>query len=422
MSASVPKFVCLKNIDTNCESCTIRVQVIRIWSVPHLSAAGDFISIDMVLFDSHGTKIQASLRHSIVSILNLKLSEGLVYEIGGFEVIPNNGIDQVTNHAFRLMLTSNSRVISCAIDKYTHYGFSPISAKEIFDIRGRPNELVDVVGVLTGLSSEKHYLNDYKTCTMMFLELSDHTGRVEVVVYDEYAEYVREYLRCHGRSTPIIVIQFVKILPYGGQMFGKCAVRTVLNVSRIFFNPLISEIQNLKHRYNINVEVNDGVDVTYLSLCDADVEDIVNIPCKPVVMSLEDPYSMELPEILNDLIGRDYLFMVEKSFTTLSFEGNLKVLGICCDPDVVEIFLRLRYNFIPDEVRNNVHNLLSTLHNGVYLAEPEQSTFCISCVNDKSKFVVSNEYRTYVQQRPLKRSLDPEFQAETSHQDQVPHT
>ncbi|KAJ1375388.1 filamentous hemagglutinin N-terminal domain-containing protein, partial [Sesbania bispinosa] len=63
-----------------------------------------------------------------------------------------------------------------------------------------------------------------------------------------------------------------------------------------------------------------------------------------------DPYSMALPEILNDLVGRDYLFIVEKSFTSPSYERNLKVLGICYDPNVVEVFLRLRYNFIPDEV------------------------------------------------------------------------
>ncbi|KAK2375329.1 replication factor A protein [Trifolium repens] len=88
--------------------------------------------------------------------------------------------------------------------------------------------LVDVIGVMTGISTEREYIRDGKVTKIVIIELTDHSVNV----------------LCLGTmlNVPIVVIQFAKVKIFR----EKVSIQSVLNTTRILVNPYITEVEAFK--------------------------------------------------------------------------------------------------------------------------------------------------------------------------------
>ncbi|KAK2411352.1 replication factor A protein [Trifolium repens] len=138
-------------------------------------------SLEMVLVDENGGKIHTSVRKQLIYMFQSKLEEGNVYEMSYFSIFPQK------------------------ICGHTHdYEY-----------------LVDVIGVMTGMSEEREYIRDGKVTKMIVVELTDHSGKCE----------------CALR------VQFAKIKIFR----GKASIQNVINTTRLLINPYIPEVESFKN-------------------------------------------------------------------------------------------------------------------------------------------------------------------------------
>ncbi|WJX48939.1 hypothetical protein P8452_35436 [Trifolium repens] len=173
----------------------------------------------MVLIDEKGGKIHASIRKQLMYMYESKLKEGQGAGISDFGLTFTN-IDEICAH--------------------THdYEY-----------------LVDVIGVLTGMSAEREYVRDGKITKMIIVELTDHSDKCECALF---GDYVDEFNKKIGKSVvglPIVVIQYAKIKIFR----DKVSIQNVIHTTRIFVNPDIPEVETFKNSIAVHgIELDSAV-------------------------------------------------------------------------------------------------------------------------------------------------------------------
>ncbi|KAJ1398870.1 hypothetical protein SESBI_30774 [Sesbania bispinosa] len=80
---------------------------------------------------------------------------------------------------------------------------------------------------------------------MMLLELTDHTGQIECVLYDEYVDQLHDYLKSNSIQTQVVVFQFAGMMPFEPALFGTSVIRVIPTVTKLLFNPPAVEVFDL---------------------------------------------------------------------------------------------------------------------------------------------------------------------------------
>ncbi|KAJ1417293.1 Nucleic acid-binding, OB-fold [Sesbania bispinosa] len=247
MSGRGTIFIPVSEISPTMKNWCISAQVIRIWNVPFCYDNSRILSVEMVFIDALGCKLQASVSKDLLKLRKLYTEEGNIYYFGSVVVVPNDGTDRPTRHPFRLVFHRQTWVQK-AVDlrRYTPYGMSPSNSSEILRMKQDTEHLVDKVGLLTSVSCEREYTKDDKDLLAAYMEITDPTGKVEVVVYDEYLRDLVEFLRTNGTCTTIIMVQFARVVPDAQVIFGDLGLETVNYITMILFNPPIAEVFDMR--------------------------------------------------------------------------------------------------------------------------------------------------------------------------------
>ncbi|KAK2368487.1 replication factor A protein [Trifolium repens] len=103
--------------------------------------------------------------------------------------------------------------------------------------------LVDVIGVMTGMSKEREYIRDGKVTKMIVVELTDHSGKCECALCGDYAEDLSKKIGKAVSGLPVVVVQFAKIKIFR----GKASIQNVINTTRLLINPYIPEVESFKN-------------------------------------------------------------------------------------------------------------------------------------------------------------------------------
>ncbi|WJX95496.1 hypothetical protein P8452_76809 [Trifolium repens] len=145
-----------KSVNQNCvdvsdilpgkENASIKVRIVRMWKAPAFLNPSETNSLEMVLIDSKGGKIHAS---------------------------------------------SKTQVTSCESCDIYDLGLSLVNIAEICAHTRDYEFLVDVIGVMTGMSAEREYIRDDKITKMIIIELTDHTGKCECALFGDYVDEVK---------------------------------------------------------------------------------------------------------------------------------------------------------------------------------------------------------------------------------------
>ncbi|KAJ1407228.1 Nucleic acid-binding, OB-fold [Sesbania bispinosa] len=395
MSTSSTLQVMLKELHPTIETWFIRGHLLRVWHVTHCNDKSRVLSVEMVFMDAEGTKIQASITNDLLTTIQIPLIEGCLYEIRDALVVINEGKGRPTPHSYRLVIQRHSVFFKVKHRVFNKLGLSSVNSSELVDIGDSDDHLIEKIGLLTSISTEREYV----------------TGE-------------KEYLETHGPIPSIVVVQFARIVPPNHLFFGNAGIESVDNITKVLFGPDIPEVYDMiswlamtdclldgkinylhmkipdeairhkfllhyprkkigeltqegehafyvvwatimamvddecwwvsacKHfpckpegpsfnhcdgcyciipRFNIKIEVFDGDDSALFILGDDEVQGLVGRSCEDILSSLETPRTSTFPDFFSHLIGKNMLFVVDNKKITGPAEGTYFHVNVICD-------------------------------------------------------------------------------------------
>ncbi|XP_057431017.1 uncharacterized protein LOC130723888 [Lotus japonicus] len=92
-------------------------------------------------------------------------------------------------------------------------------------------------------------------------------------------------------------------------------------------------------RFRIKIEVCEGEDTAIFVLFDADSQHLIQRNCKDLFAGWKGKNACEYPDVIKGLVGKEYLFKVEKmSDHGAKFDDSFKVKKACDNGSVIEKF------------------------------------------------------------------------------------
>nr|XP_043615931.1 uncharacterized protein LOC122587831 [Erigeron canadensis] len=176
--------VMIRELHTNHNSCSITVRIIRLWKQPVYGNVNNIGSIEMIIMDAAGQRIQASVRKNVIP-------------------------------TFEKLLVEGGAICMNVIGKVSGYGDVIIGDKN-----GSPNQMMDV-------------------------QLQDIVGnKMKVTFWDSYVDDFKAKFNNDKAAVNVMIVQFAKLREWRGIF----SVSHGFNVARIFMNNNIDEINAFKKR------------------------------------------------------------------------------------------------------------------------------------------------------------------------------
>ncbi|KAK2411272.1 replication protein A 70 kDa DNA-binding subunit B [Trifolium repens] len=240
------------------EYVRIQVRVLRLWKVPVFLIPGETSSIEMVLVDEKGGKIHASIRKQLLYMFESKIEEGEVYQMSYFSVVPQIGVYRTTLHPSKLIFQMKTKVHHVETSDISQYGLTLTSLAEVCRHSHDYEFLVDVMGLVTGISPEREYVRDGKLTKMVVVQLTDASGKLDCALFGDYVYELNKKMGKAGEGLPVLVIQFAKVKIFRDQ----ASIQNVINTTRIFVNPDLPEALRFKESVAVHgIELDSKVPV-----------------------------------------------------------------------------------------------------------------------------------------------------------------
>ncbi|KAJ1412240.1 Nucleic acid-binding, OB-fold [Sesbania bispinosa] len=213
----------------------------------------------MVLVDSEGGRIQASIRKPMMRKFGNVIVEGEVYKMIYFSVVKNVSNFRATKHEFKLIFNSRTRVFRAESLLIPEYGLSLSSSEDIRNTKVESEFLYDMMGLLTVVSAEKNIVKDGKTTRLIMLELTDDKGKIRCTLFGDFVDKVNEFLSMSGNQLTIVIIQFARVNTYKGDV----GLVNIFNTSRLLWNPQIVEAIDFRKSVACH-EVDSDISIGFL--------------------------------------------------------------------------------------------------------------------------------------------------------------
>ncbi|KAF3550352.1 hypothetical protein DY000_02009870 [Brassica cretica] len=205
----------------------IKVKIIHLW---RQYSAGDIDSIEMVLIDSNGDTIQATVNEDVVPIF-----ESFLEEDGTLS--PEYLID-IMGQIVEISFLETTRVRSCE-SSIEVSGFDP-TYRDILDGSLNSDYLVDVIGQIVEVSPIEVVTVNGKDTNKISLELrNSNDERLQTVLWGVFATDVMEAIQMRRNHAIICVIRFGKINVWKGKF-----ISNAYNVSDVSLNPPMVEVDD----------------------------------------------------------------------------------------------------------------------------------------------------------------------------------
>ncbi|KAJ1386803.1 hypothetical protein SESBI_40494 [Sesbania bispinosa] len=214
------------------------------WVICAKENPSNVFSVEMVLVDAKGGRIQASIRKAMLKKFMGNMVEGVVYKMTFFGVIDNLGSYRATTHEYKLLFQPRTKVYPAESEMISRFGLDVKSSEEIHQTSGDSEYLFDFMGVLTAVGEEKQYEKFNRTIRVLELELTDDKGVVRCSLFGHFIDLMRDYLKNRSiDELDIVVIQFARLKSY----MGKNSLHTLSNSIRVLWNPQIEEAISFKN-------------------------------------------------------------------------------------------------------------------------------------------------------------------------------
>ncbi|KAF3551763.1 hypothetical protein DY000_02009981 [Brassica cretica] len=215
----------------------VKVSIVRLWK--QYSAAGG-LTIEMVLIDSNGDKIHASVKKELVNHFDHQLEQGKTLTFTNFSLNHSVGSYRTTNHLYKISLLATTRVRSCEALPVGLNGFTPVNFQEVLDGSLNPDFLIDVIRHVVEVSHVEMISVNGKETQKISLELRDLADvRLPMVVWGNFVSDVTNAIQLRGEGRVILVLRFGKIKVWKEDR----SVSNAYNVSDVQLNPNMAKVE-----------------------------------------------------------------------------------------------------------------------------------------------------------------------------------
>ncbi|CAJ2649029.1 unnamed protein product [Trifolium pratense] len=280
----------IEKIDSERTSWNLKAKILRLWEVSDFSRPNSPFSLEMVLMDSEGGRIHATVKKTLIYKFKDDLSEGKVYSFENLGVSTNGGAYRTTQHRYKLNfqfgsvvqritnhdvkgspfhLVPISDVVSGSYD--TDYLVGMCFAFEYFlcyffqkfvCIYDKKNLITkyflcyfsDVIGVLTGVGTEREVTSQHGSTTklnVIALEAQGH--KIQCTLFGPYVDELNAFIASGDYNNAVVIVQLAKAKTFqGGYVSCKTTIgeesnnHELLNV--LGFGQLLNIVLMLKNR------------------------------------------------------------------------------------------------------------------------------------------------------------------------------
>ncbi|CAN6888563.1 unnamed protein product [Brassica oleracea] len=216
----------------------IKVKIIRMWK-QYTAQGGE--TIEMVLVDSKGDKIHASVKKDLVEQFDPVLMEDFTKILINFAVTHACGSYRTTKHAYKIAFVSTTKVRPCEELPMNLTGFTPAKFFDVLDGSLNTDYLVDVIGQIVEYSHVEIVSVNGKDTEKITVELrNENDVRLTIVLWGKFAMNVSDAIQLRADHAVVCVLRFCKIKVWKGK---DRSVSNAYNVSDIAINPSMNEVQ-----------------------------------------------------------------------------------------------------------------------------------------------------------------------------------
>ncbi|KAJ0477023.1 putative nucleic acid-binding protein [Helianthus annuus] len=187
----------LRAVDAFQENFTVKVWVIRIWDHPDKRNPIDIYSMDMILIDEEGTKMEAVCFKRFLAQFQASLVEKQCLIVINPTIGFNNSTYKYVQNQNRIFFQSTTQVTECQDFGGSPYGFDFANFGDILNHAINESVTVDVIGYLTR-SFPKEVIRNKSTgkeSVKVTIEISDLENRkVYLILWDQYCDEIIAFL------------------------------------------------------------------------------------------------------------------------------------------------------------------------------------------------------------------------------------
>ncbi|XP_057426086.1 uncharacterized protein LOC130719476 [Lotus japonicus] len=277
----------LRCIRTGKSTWKIRARVVRMWEVCPVNEPSRPFALNVVLIDAEGCKIEATARKGMMAKLKTELSEGKVYKFSYFGVGSNSGEFMASTHEYKILFNDKTKM---TLDEDTMIPLNAFSFKnsaEILATGGECNYIIDMIGLVTNVSSERQYTKGGSLTRLVELELTDEKGKISCALFGHFVDAVKQHMSTNCHRMPIA---------------WEVVIQNVMNATTLLWNPSLPEVVSFRERLALN-----GIDADKdLAEPDSSIDDVNVISLDEEFISM---YPRKTISELNDM-QEDGVFVV----------------------------------------------------------------------------------------------------------------
>ncbi|XP_068480801.1 replication factor A protein 1-like [Phaseolus vulgaris] len=234
----------LNDVNSTKETWNVVVRVLRLWCVQDFTKQKIPFSLEMVLQDEEGVRIHASVRRTPIYKFQNQICEDRVYSIQSFTVASNSGSYRTTKHEYKINFQYGTKVSLMAneVVPQSTPQYTPLSL--IFAPGFDTDYLVDIIGVLTGVGTERELRKEGRTSKLNVISIDCDGFRIQCTLFGNYVDQLNAFLAAGEVENVVIAIQFAKVKLFRDNIY----IQNCIDCTKVKYNVLTEEALLLKKR------------------------------------------------------------------------------------------------------------------------------------------------------------------------------
>ncbi|KAJ9535597.1 hypothetical protein OSB04_un001264 [Centaurea solstitialis] len=226
----------IHEINTQNDCLKIKVRIVRIWK--------QSFSLDMILMDEKGKKIQGTIKAKLIHNFERFLAEGSIVVLSNFGVAENSGNYCIINHPCKLNFYHTTTVKKIEVFDGPVYGFGFVKFHDINNKKIGDEFAIDVIGGVVSCGNMDVYDRNGKEGKMINFEMQDLEGKVvNCTLWDNFAQELSTFVNANKNDgCVIIIIQFARVRLWKGVP----TIQNGLFGSKLFINDNLKDIIDFK--------------------------------------------------------------------------------------------------------------------------------------------------------------------------------
>ncbi|XP_057452136.1 uncharacterized protein LOC130743943 [Lotus japonicus] len=144
MAGASGRVALLSSLCSGKSTWKIQARVVRIWEAYPVHDPLSPFALNLVLIDSHGTKIEATARKGLMAKFKSELSEEKVYRMSYFAVGANGGGFMASAHEYKILFNDKTKV---KLEEDSMIPLNVYSFKNPAEILATSNECDHLIGI-----------------------------------------------------------------------------------------------------------------------------------------------------------------------------------------------------------------------------------------------------------------------------------